>query len=43
VQKALNDLRERSIVSRPETGGCALEDQDMLDWLLARPPAAQPG
>jgi hypothetical protein len=36
VQRALDDLREKSIVWRPERGVYALEDQDMRDWLLAR-------
>lgn len=35
VQKALDDLRDKSIVWRPERGVYALEDQDMRDWLLA--------
>lgn len=35
VQKALDDLREKSIVWRPERGVYALEDQDMRDWLLS--------
>lgn len=35
VQKALDDLREKSIVWRPSRGVYALEDQDMRDWLLA--------
>jgi hypothetical protein len=35
VQKALDDLRDKSIVWRPERGIYALEDQDMRDWLLA--------
>jgi hypothetical protein len=37
VQKALDDLREKSIVWRPERGVYALEDQDMRDWLLSDP------
>jgi hypothetical protein len=43
VQRALDDLREKSIVWRPERGVYALEDQDMRDWLLAKTPAAPPG
>jgi hypothetical protein len=35
VQKALDDLREKSLVWRPQRGLYALEDQDMRDWLLA--------
>ena len=35
VQKALDDLRDKSIVWRPARGVYALEDQDMRDWLLA--------
>jgi hypothetical protein len=52
VQKALDDLREKNIVWRPERGFYALEDQDMRDWLLAethrqgaggpRPPELRP-
>jgi hypothetical protein len=34
VQKALDALRERSLVWRPTRGLYALEDQDMRDWLL---------
>jgi hypothetical protein len=37
VQKALDDLRDKSIVWRPERGVYALEDQDMRDWLLSDP------
>jgi hypothetical protein len=35
VQKALDDLRDKSLVWRPARGVYALEDQDMRDWLLA--------
>lgn len=35
VQKALNALRDNSLVWRPTRGVYALEDQDMRDWLLA--------
>lgn len=35
VQKALDGLRDKSIVWRPARGTYALEDQDMRDWLLA--------
>jgi hypothetical protein len=38
VQRALDDLREKSIVWRPERGVYALEDQDMRDWLMASAP-----
>jgi hypothetical protein len=40
VQKALDDLREKSLVWRPARGIYALEDQDMRDWLLADSGAA---
>jgi hypothetical protein len=35
VQKALDDLRDKNVVWRPERGFYALDDQDMRDWLLA--------
>lgn len=35
VQKALNALRDKSLVWRPARGSYALEDQDMRDWFLA--------
>jgi hypothetical protein len=35
AQKALDALREKSLVWRPARGIYALEDQDMRDWLMA--------
>ncbi|MGV6850489.1 MAG: AAA family ATPase [Marinibacterium sp.] len=35
AQKALDALRDKSLVWRPTRGIYALEDQDMRDWLLA--------
>jgi hypothetical protein len=35
VQRALDDLRDKNVVWRPERGFYALDDQDMRDWLLA--------
>ncbi|MDD9920939.1 MAG: hypothetical protein OXQ92_01465 [Boseongicola sp.] len=34
VQRALDALREKSLVWRPSRGIYALEDQDMREWLL---------
>ncbi|MEM9474304.1 MAG: ATP-binding protein [Pseudomonadota bacterium] len=38
VQRALDALREKSLVWRPSRGIYALEDQDMREWLLADQP-----